>query len=137
MTEMSNLEVGAAQRPDLSETQEDYLKQIFLLGGEGARVGTQDLARRLRVKPASVTEMIGRLAQLDLVKQPFHHCLGGIANAVGRLQFLFDRHGVRFDAAFSVLVGALAYVYQPVIKDLLQLRDLVLGFDLESLVHER
>ena len=68
MTEMPELEVGASQRPDLTESQEDYLKQIFLLGGEGARVGTQDLARRLRVKPASVTEMVGRLAQLNLVE---------------------------------------------------------------------
>jgi len=55
-------------RPDLSESQEDYLKQIFLLGGEGDRVSTQALARRLRVKPASVTEMVGRLAQFGLVE---------------------------------------------------------------------
>ena len=31
-------------------------------------MSTQALARRLRVKPASVTEMVGRLAQLDLVE---------------------------------------------------------------------
>jgi DtxR family Mn-dependent transcriptional regulator len=55
-------------RLDLSESQEDYLKQIFLLGGNTARVSTQALARRLRVKPASVTEMVGRLAQLNLVE---------------------------------------------------------------------
>jgi DtxR family Mn-dependent transcriptional regulator len=54
-------------RLELSESQEDYLKQIFLLGGDGDRVSTQALARRLRVKPASVTEMVGRLAQLGLV----------------------------------------------------------------------
>lgn len=55
-------------RPELSESQEDYLKQIFLLGGDGDRVSTQALARRLQVKPASVTEMVGRLSQLDLVE---------------------------------------------------------------------
>jgi len=55
-------------RLELSESQEDYLKQIFLLGGDGDRVSTQALARRLRVKPASVTEMVGRLAQLRLVE---------------------------------------------------------------------
>jgi DtxR family Mn-dependent transcriptional regulator len=55
-------------RPGLSESQEDYLKQIFLLGEEGGRVSTQALARRLRVKPASVTEMVSRLAQLGLVE---------------------------------------------------------------------
>ena len=55
-------------RPELSESQEDYLKQIFLLGGDGDKVSTQALARRLRVKPASVTEMVGRLSQLGLVE---------------------------------------------------------------------
>jgi DtxR family Mn-dependent transcriptional regulator len=55
-------------RPELSESQEDYLKQIFLLGGDGDRVSTQALARRLDVKPASVTEMVGRLSQLGLVE---------------------------------------------------------------------
>jgi len=55
-------------RPELSESQEDYLKQIFLLGGEGNKVSTQALARRLRVKPASVTEMVGRLSQAGLVE---------------------------------------------------------------------
>ena len=60
-------------RLELSESQEDYLKQIFLLGGDGDRVSTQALARRLTVKPASVTEMVGRLAQLGLVEHaPYH-----------------------------------------------------------------
>lgn len=68
MTTTQKLSSGGHRRPELSESQEDYLKQIFLLGGEGDRVTTQALSRRLRVKPASVTEMIGRLAQLELVE---------------------------------------------------------------------
>ncbi len=56
------------RRLELSESQEDYLKQIFLLGGDGDRVSTQALARRLDVKPASVTEMVGRLSQIGLVE---------------------------------------------------------------------
>jgi DtxR family Mn-dependent transcriptional regulator len=51
----------------LSEAQEDYLKQIFILGEDRQKVGTQALAHRLEVRPASVTEMVGRLAQLGLV----------------------------------------------------------------------
>jgi len=65
---MSQLRREDVPRPALSESQEDYLKQIFLLGGEGKRVSTQALAGRLRVKPASVTEMVARLAQFDLVE---------------------------------------------------------------------
>jgi len=52
----------------LSEAQEDYLKQIFILGEDRQKVGTQALAHRLKVRPASVTEMVGRLAQLGLVE---------------------------------------------------------------------
>ncbi|MFV2072922.1 MAG: metal-dependent transcriptional regulator [Thermoanaerobaculales bacterium] len=51
----------------LSEKQEDYLKQVFLLGEGRRSVGTQALAQRLGVRPASVTEMVQRLAQLGLV----------------------------------------------------------------------
>lgn len=68
MPEITEAHRGSDPRPELSESQEDYLKQIFLLGGDGDRVSTQALARRLRVKPASVTEMVGRLAQLGLVE---------------------------------------------------------------------
>lgn len=55
-------------RPVLSESQEDYLKQIFLLEERRGKVGTKELANRLGVRPASVTEMVGRLAQHDLVE---------------------------------------------------------------------
>jgi len=51
----------------LTESQEDYLKQIFMLGENGANVSTQALAERLRVRPASVTGMIHRLVELGLV----------------------------------------------------------------------
>lgn len=56
------------KRRDLTEAQEDYLKQIFLLEQAGERVTTQSLAARLSVRPASVTEMVGRLAQQGLVE---------------------------------------------------------------------
>lgn len=58
----------------LSEAQEDYLKQILLLssGGTGslepAVVSTQDLADGMGVKPASVTGMLKKLAELGLVE---------------------------------------------------------------------
>jgi DtxR family Mn-dependent transcriptional regulator len=51
----------------LTAPQEDYLKQIFLLGERGSSVATQTLAVRLGVRPASVTGMVQRLAELGLV----------------------------------------------------------------------
>jgi DtxR family Mn-dependent transcriptional regulator len=68
MKEVAQPHLDDDPRLELSESQEDYLKQIFLLGGDGDRVSTQALSRRLRVKPASVTEMVGRLSQLGLVE---------------------------------------------------------------------
>ncbi len=54
-------------RPSLSRSQEDYLKQIFLLGNGVESVSTRDLSERLKVRPASATGMIQRLAERGLV----------------------------------------------------------------------
>jgi len=68
MENLSHRVADGRQRPRLSEPQEDYLKQIYLLGGNGRRVSTQALAHQFRVSPASVSEMISRLAQLELIE---------------------------------------------------------------------
>lgn len=59
---------GERIEPALSTAQEDYLKQILSLGGDGGAVTTQALARRLGVRPPSVTGMVQRLAELGLVE---------------------------------------------------------------------
>jgi DtxR family transcriptional regulator, Mn-dependent transcriptional regulator len=65
----------SSERASLSLTasQEDYLKQIFLLGERGASVGTQSLALRLGIRPASVTGMVHRLAEIGLVDHRRYH----------------------------------------------------------------
>jgi DtxR family Mn-dependent transcriptional regulator len=68
MENPSHKTVDGSRRPQLSEPQEDYLKQIYLLGENGRRVSTQALAHQFRVSPASASEMISRLAQLELVE---------------------------------------------------------------------
>lgn len=46
-----------------SESVDDYLKAIYTLGGDAEhRVGSTALAQRLRVAPASITNMLQRLA---------------------------------------------------------------------------
>lgn len=55
------------EREILSSSQEDYLKQIFLLGDGVESVSTRDLSVRLSVRPASVTGMLQRLAEHGLV----------------------------------------------------------------------
>jgi DtxR family transcriptional regulator, Mn-dependent transcriptional regulator len=55
-------------RTKLSESQEDYLKHIFLLSESSDRVTTQSLADHLKIKPASVTGMIKKLAEVNLIE---------------------------------------------------------------------
>ncbi|MBP3193197.1 metal-dependent transcriptional regulator [Natronogracilivirga saccharolytica] len=57
----------AKEKPRLSESQEDYLKEIFKLRELNKKVTMQDLSRRLDVRPASVTGMIKRLVEMGLV----------------------------------------------------------------------
>ena len=51
----------------LSETAEDYLKEIYKLEVEHGRATTSVLAERLGVSPPSVTSMLKKLAALRLV----------------------------------------------------------------------
>ncbi len=51
----------------LSESIEDYLKAIYALKKEVGKVVTTQLAERLEVKPASVTGMVRKLADMKLV----------------------------------------------------------------------
>jgi DtxR family Mn-dependent transcriptional regulator len=49
-----------------SESVDNYLKAIYALGGgEGRRVGSTALALRLGVAPASITNMLQKLASAD------------------------------------------------------------------------
>ena len=46
---------------------EDYLKTIYDLQREGGKVATTNLARRLKVAPASVTGMVKKLSGMNLI----------------------------------------------------------------------
>ncbi len=68
---------SSSRSSPLSEAQEDYLKQVLLLGSGGEGMGrlqdttvvsTQELANRMQVKPASVTGMLKKLSELGLVE---------------------------------------------------------------------
>ncbi|MDX1314591.1 MAG: metal-dependent transcriptional regulator [Eudoraea sp.] len=52
----------------MSHSEENYLKTIFHLGAEGKQdVATNSIARSIKTKPSSVTDMMKRLAEKDLV----------------------------------------------------------------------
>ena len=57
---------------ELSNALQDYLREIYKLQGDGERVKTTTLARRMGVKPPSATAMVKKLAAEGLVDhQPY------------------------------------------------------------------
>jgi DtxR family Mn-dependent transcriptional regulator len=52
----------------LSDAIQDYLKEIYRLGEDGRRVTVTALSRALGISPASVSEMIKKLAALELLE---------------------------------------------------------------------
>ncbi len=55
-------------RAPLSQTSEDYLKEIYKLQTEQGRATTSALAERVGVSPPSATAMLKKLAALKLVR---------------------------------------------------------------------
>lgn len=60
-------------RPELTGQAEDYLKAIYELEQGDAPAGTNALAERLGIAPASVSGMLQRLARLGLVTTERYH----------------------------------------------------------------
>lgn len=51
----------------VSQSIEDYLKTIYKLSRSGERVTTSAIAEQLQISPASVTNMVKRLADMNVV----------------------------------------------------------------------
>jgi DtxR family Mn-dependent transcriptional regulator len=51
----------------ISTNQQDYLKALYMLRTQAAAVSTSELATRMRVSAASVTEMLQKLSNMGLV----------------------------------------------------------------------
>ncbi|XCB30248.1 metal-dependent transcriptional regulator [Arcanobacterium hippocoleae] len=64
------------QETQLSQSNEDYLKNIWLLGEQiGKAVGVRALARRMRLSPSTVSEAMKKLTEHGYVD---HHRYAGI-----------------------------------------------------------
>ncbi len=55
-------------REAFTRSQEDYLKSLYLLGGDAHPVPTRELAQRLGISSPSVSEMVTRLSAQGLVE---------------------------------------------------------------------
>jgi DtxR family Mn-dependent transcriptional regulator len=69
----SSEEKTVSHETSVTANTEEYLEQIYRLNKEQEEVTTTELARRLKVSPASVTGMLKRLAERGLIDyQPYH-----------------------------------------------------------------
>ena len=65
----------------LSDAIQDYLKELYHLQTDGGRVSVTALAREQKVSPASASEMVKKLAALELVE---HAPYRGVRLTAGR-----------------------------------------------------
>lgn len=52
----------------LSENMEEYLESLYKLSRNGERVKTTDISKALKIAPGSVTQMLQKLSDMDLVE---------------------------------------------------------------------
>src|SRR5262249_19829568 len=78
----------------LSASTEEYLEWIYRLSREQEEFTTTDVARSLKVSPASVTGMVKRLAEKGLIHHEKYH--GITLSDEGRIRALatIRRHGL-------------------------------------------
>jgi DtxR family Mn-dependent transcriptional regulator len=62
-----------SSEPSLSANIEEYLEWVYRLSKEQDEVTTTDLARSLKVAPASVTGMVKRLSERGLINHEKYH----------------------------------------------------------------
>jgi DtxR family transcriptional regulator, Mn-dependent transcriptional regulator len=61
-------DTGSPEAPRVTHAMEDYLKAIYRLGGDGDQVTMQRLSEELGLSSPSVTNMVKRLHELELVQ---------------------------------------------------------------------
>lgn len=64
---------GQIHRSRYTQAQQDYLKALYHLDGDRRPVATSELAQRLRISAASVSEMVRRLSDQGLVTHDRYH----------------------------------------------------------------
>ena len=72
--------------------KEDYLKEIYKMGGENQVISNKQIAQRLGIKPASVTEMINKLKTEDYVSYEPYKGIKLTEKGVKKASFLLRSH---------------------------------------------
>jgi len=108
-------------RESLTRSAEDYLKAIYHLTSNGGSAGTNELAQTLDLAPASVSGMLRRLADQDLVEHELYR--GATLTPLGRRIALRMLRRHRLIEAY--LVAHLGYTWDTVHEEAEQLEHAV------------
>jgi DtxR family transcriptional regulator, Mn-dependent transcriptional regulator len=100
---------GSAVTQPPSTSVGDYVKALWEVGGAGV-ASTKDIADRLSISSASVTNMFARLQEMGFVKYERYH--GASLTEAGRIEAL--RLVRRHRLIETFLVGHLAYSWEEV-----------------------
>ncbi len=101
--------LGSETTLPLSSSIGDYLKAIWMIAGTGS-ASTKEVSGHLSVAPASVTNMLGRLQEMGLVRYERYRGASLTGRGLEEALRLVRRH--RLIEAF--LVGHLGYSWQEV-----------------------
>ena len=76
----------------LSPSAEDYIEMIYRLSSKSGFVRANDLAAALNVQPPSVTKMIQKLANLNLIKYEKYGVISLRSEGIKVGKYLLKRH---------------------------------------------
>jgi len=93
----------------LSASAEDYMEMIFRLSEENGFTRVNDLAAALNVQPPSVTKMIQKLADINLIKYEKYGVIMLEPNGIELGKALLNRHNLieRFLKVLGIKDGLL------------------------------
>ncbi|MGB8451219.1 MAG: iron dependent repressor, metal binding and dimerization domain protein [Anaerocolumna sp.] len=93
----------------LSASAEDYMEMIFRLSKENGFTRVNDLASALNVQPPSVTKMIQKLADINLIKYEKYGVIMLEPNGIELGKALLNRHNLieRFLTILNIKDGLL------------------------------
>ena len=87
----------------LTPSEEDYLEMIYRINRKNEVVKVKDVANELNIKPASVTKMVKKLNEKDILEYKKYDCIRLTENGYKLGETLLKRHNTVY--RFLELLG--------------------------------
>ena len=88
---------------NLTPSEEDYLEMIYRINRKNEVVKVKDVANELNIKPASVTKMVKKLNEKDILEYKKYDCIRLTENGYKLGETLLKRHNTVY--RFLELLG--------------------------------